>query len=222
MSLTKIEKIIETAKILLPEVKSRNELAEKLAEQFHLSMSTINVYLCKKHFKTGFRHSPMDVSKSFREYQAGRTKIFEDEAIKFFEFVQEKPRYLEEVRVDFPYHRNFYLYLRSQNFPIQRTKLSGSRSLGKREHHVIYYLLSQREETFNMLVREFPQKFYGLMRPVLDGEMHEKKVWGSYCGCGLGKRHFIFEHDVTCPICKENHTERLCPKKGDLLIRKLW
>ena len=154
------QRIIESAKEQLPEVKSRWELIERLAKQYNLSPNTINTVFCQQHFRTGFGN-----------YFIGK-KESEKLMLKFLEFVKERPRFVSEVKENFPAHTKYYRRLRVLNYPIQRMNITGKGSTKRKYDRTIYFTTdqNQRVEAYKRLIERFPLKTPSIILPVLDGQ----------------------------------------------------
>ena len=98
----KYEEVVEYAKKILPKVKSRIELVQKVAKHFNLSPNTIDSYFRDYGFRTGFKSSGGSgeaFKKMWKEIKEGKREppspkqVLISSSLKILKKIYERPRF---------------------------------------------------------------------------------------------------------------------------------
>ena len=101
------EEVVEYAKKLLPKVKSRVELVQKVAKHFNLSPNTIDSYFRDYGFRTGFKSSGGSgeaLKEMWKEIKEGKREppskpVLISKSFEILKKIYEKPRFGYEFNI---------------------------------------------------------------------------------------------------------------------------
>jgi len=159
----KANEIVEEAKRLLPKVKTRGELVDRLAEKYNIAPGTANHYLTLRRFRTGFKRGT-GLEKFWKDVKEGKREPPEStmpyKSLQFLAQIFREPTFVCDLRAKKMHSSSCFVICRNAGIPIRRFKIPGTfhrDGTKKFSGSFLYYFDFQKEEALDRIMALDPK-----------------------------------------------------------------